>query len=372
MHMAVLSLEPWDDVWRRNQHLSVELVRQGLVSSLTFVEPPRREVVESRSRAVPAGIRVVSPRLRLPRTLGGLRYAGRRLKRDAVRGVDLLWVNDPALGVHCLSPSVPAVYDVTDDWRTYPFPPRIVRRIVRAEGRLARAAMTVVCSPTLRDRWQTRYSVTASVVATGIDVPAWASVSPRSLDGAGPHVGYVGTIQAERLDIDLVLAVADSPVVGTVHLVGPDALDCASRQRLSNNSKIRLEGAVPAIDVPSWTKAMDVLICPHRVDEFTLSLDAIKAREYLASGRPVVATATSGFQDRTSNASSGMHVVPADHFVASVERECQDGGRRTVRRDIDGMSWSSRAQDFYSVCRQAATTTAGPELLCEEPAHLGI
>src|SRR4051794_13181470 len=35
--VVLLSLDPWDEVWRRNQHLAVRLVRLGLVESLVFV-----------------------------------------------------------------------------------------------------------------------------------------------------------------------------------------------------------------------------------------------------------------------------------------------------------------------------------------------
>src|SRR4051812_30685158 len=38
--VALLSLEPWDEVWRRNQHLASQLVAQDLASHLVFVEPP--------------------------------------------------------------------------------------------------------------------------------------------------------------------------------------------------------------------------------------------------------------------------------------------------------------------------------------------
>ena len=53
---------------------------------------------------------------RLPNRLGGAREVGRSLRQGVLRRVDVLWINDPVVGVHSLT-DVPALYDVTDDWR---------------------------------------------------------------------------------------------------------------------------------------------------------------------------------------------------------------------------------------------------------------
>ena len=37
--VVLVSLEPWDDVWRRNQHLVVALLRQDPSLRVLFVEP---------------------------------------------------------------------------------------------------------------------------------------------------------------------------------------------------------------------------------------------------------------------------------------------------------------------------------------------
>jgi glycosyltransferase involved in cell wall biosynthesis len=260
-----------------------------------------------------------------------------------LRQADVLWVNDPTLGVHCLRSGQPVVYDVTDDWRAYDFPSRIVRRIVQAEDILARRARTVVCSAELRDRWRERYGVEAVIVHNGVNSDAWHTATPRVFEGRPPHVGYVGTLQPQRLDIDLMLRIADHEQVGTLHLIGPDALDENSRGRLSGHSKVNLHRPIPADEVPAWTKGLDLLVCPHRITPFTLSLDAIKSYEYLASGRPVLATPTSGFQLMVGH--PGVHVVPAHNFTEAIA-EALSGPSPAPRIDLD---WSARAQEFAGV-----------------------
>lgn len=346
--VALVSLEPWDDVWRRNQYLAKHLVESGVVSSLLFLEPPKPGLRPGEPREPMPGIRAVPLNLHLPKRAGGLAELGFRLRTGILRRADVLWVNDPALGVHCLREGQPALYDVTDDWRSYDFPPRIVRRIAAAEDELADRAKTVVCSAVLRDRWRQRYGVDAAVVHNGVDADAWAAAEPRSYDGPGPHVGYVGTLQPERLDIDLVLEVADDSAVGRVHLIGPDSLGEVSRARLTGHPKVVLHPPVPAADVPAWTKGLDVLLSPHVVTSFTLSLDAIKSYEYLASGRPVVATRTSGFQ----HLGKVPRVHLADHraFKAAIHTALRAPRHTSSPEDID---WTARAREFGDQMRLA-------------------
>lgn len=347
---TLVSLEPWDSVWRRNQHLSAELLRQGHLSELVFVEPARRGAPALRERSVHPGVTAVTPFMPLPRTAGGLIEVGARIRRHLLRDVDLLWINDPSLGVHCRPAGIPAIYDVTDDWRSAGFPSRITRRIIRAENRLATSARTIVCSRTLRDRWRQRYGVEAPVVPNGVDLAAWQAVQPVTLAGDGPHVGYVGTLHEHRLDVDLVIEVARQPEIGTVHLVGPNCLpENQSRQLVQ--AGVIIHGPVPSREVPSWMSAMDVLISPHRVDEFTLSLDAIKAYEYAASGKPVVATPTSGFQEAPAGR---MTVTLPDAFGAAVLVAAHgEVGPPASTVHATGYAWADRAIEFWAAASPA-------------------
>jgi glycosyltransferase involved in cell wall biosynthesis len=95
--------------------------------------------------------------------------------------------------------------------------------------------------------------------------------------------------------------------------------------------------------------AMDILVCPHLVNDFTLSLDAIKAHEYAAAGRPVVATPTSGFQLLDD---PGIVVVPPEGFVAAAGAAV--GGGRPVQQPT---GWPERAREF-------AGRLLGPEPAC--------
>jgi teichuronic acid biosynthesis glycosyltransferase TuaH len=269
---------------------------------------------------------------------------GRQLARNILPQCDTLWINDPTTGRFLLEHKS-ATYDVTDDWRTTRLTKRELRRLVGAEDVLAATVSTVVCSEVLKVRWKRRYGIEATVVNNAVDVAAIRGATGRHLGPDGPHVGYVGTLHDERLDVDLVVNTAAAMSRGRLHLVGPDSLTAESRRKLLCHDRISLHGSVPSSDVPSWLIGFDVLVSPHRVTPFTLSLDAIKAYEYLATPRPVVATPTSGFQEL---AVPGL-VVTATGFVDAVIAASQQD--ESFRRDVP--DWDDRAREFATALGQS-------------------
>ncbi|MDT4914556.1 MAG: teichuronic acid biosynthesis glycosyltransferase TuaH, partial [Pseudonocardiales bacterium] len=62
LRAALLSLEPWDEVWRRNQHFAAGLLEGGDVSSLIWISPPAGGLSLRASSARPlSGVDVVEP-----------------------------------------------------------------------------------------------------------------------------------------------------------------------------------------------------------------------------------------------------------------------------------------------------------------------
>jgi glycosyltransferase involved in cell wall biosynthesis len=347
--LVLLSLEPWDDVWRRNQHLLSALVRCGVVEQAVYVNPPIHRGRPSWQQPLPC-VRVFQPVQHIPSRGGGLSVLGWLLRRDLVAGADVLWVNNADLGRYCLVPGVPALYDVTDDWRTADMPARGRRRLVAAEDWLATRATTVVCSAELQHRWRQRYGVEATVVLNAVDVGAYAHASPLALPGPGPHVGYVGTLHEWRIDVDLVADVAKTGP-GTVHLVGPDLLESRHHKVLDAAGVLR-HGAVQATDVPRWLTSFDVLLSPHRVTPFTRSLDAIKRWEYLAARRPIVATPTSGFEHLVD---PGVSIAEGRAFREAV----RDVLASPVTPATHPADWKDRASDMAAVLDALVTSEGG-------------
>jgi teichuronic acid biosynthesis glycosyltransferase TuaH len=317
--VVLVSLEAWDGVWRRNQHLVAGLLRADPGLRVLFVEPPADPVHAVRGRQRPRrgrGLRraptvpgvhrdalwLLEPTKLFPRRMDPRadRRLAERVARSAARlgfSSTLLWVNDPAGADVVTLTGWPALYDVTDDWLEADRSHAEHERLVRAEDVLLDScAEVVVCSPHLARSKGARREV--HLVRNAVDASAYRTPGPRPAAlPRGPVAVYVGTVHRDRIDVDLCAATAHGlQGRGRLVLVGPTPLDPVDRATLEESGVV-LTGAVEHDEVPGFLQHADVLVVPHVVTPFTDSLDPIKVYEYAAAGRPVVSTPVAGFRD---------------------------------------------------------------------------
>ena len=332
--LVVISLEAWDHVWRRNQHLVSRLLAADPSLRVLFVEPPADPLHDLRSGRRPARGLTPTPapgfggrllRFRpvklLPRRID--RRADERLAR-AVREAaarvgmrhPLLWVNDPDGAAVARLTGWPTLYDITDDWLAADRPAAERARLRDDESWLLGHAQAVVaCSPELVRRKSAERAGPITLIPNAVDVEAYRTPRPRPADLPARAAVYVGTLHTDRLDLDLCEATARAlDAAGRLVLVGPDALDSAASQRLRAAGALLL-GARSRDDVIGYLQHADVLVVPHVVTPFTESLDPIKLYEYTAVGRPVIATAVAGFRDAGD---PPVRVVAASDFPHAV------------------------------------------------------
>ncbi len=361
------SLESWDDVWRRNQHLAAGLLRLRPGMRLLFVEPavdvawslrngrwPRM----SKLRAVGASGRLwaMAPRKWLPRRV----WPGvDRALFDQVLSTSrrlgfarpLLWVNDSVYAPLLGRTGWPSVYDVTDDWLLAQGPPAGLELERRNDAvMLERASEVVVCSPALassrgRDR-------DVHLVPNGVDVDHLRGPTSRPSDlPDGRIVLYQGTLSAGRLDLGLCAQLSRALASrATLVFVGPNALTHKETSAVEARGALVL-GPRPYAELPAYLQHADVLVVPHQVTPFTDSLDPIKAREFLAVGRPVVSTPVAGFRD----VGPPVVVAGSDTFVGAV-LTVLDGPRLPPGPGgpvAPLPTWADRASEFLAVIDSA-------------------
>lgn len=125
-----------------------------------------------------------------------------------------------------------------------------------------------------------------------------------------PVIGYVGALTAERLDLSVIELIAKADPSWSVVLVGPED-DVFRQSSLHNMSNVFFHGRKPLAQLPAFIKCFDVCINPQLINEVTIGNYPLKVDEYLAMGKPVVATATKTmelFRDHTYLADT-----PADY-----------------------------------------------------------
>ncbi|HEU5373498.1 MAG TPA: glycosyltransferase [Gaiellaceae bacterium] len=362
--LVVCSLEPWDEVWRRNQFFVHNLLERNPDLRVLFVEPPadpafdlarRRRPRPPRLRLVGYGgrLHVLRPLKPMPRALGkGADAALRGQVQLAARLLGFtqptLWINDVTYAPMIDSMNWPSVYDVTDDWLAAPFAPRELDRLERLERlALASADIVTVCSQALAASRGSARRVT--LIPNAVDAEHFRRPRPRPRDlPAGRSAVYVGTLHESRLDVELVLELARSLPSLALALVGPNSLADHTRRRLATEPNIHVLGARAYEDVPAYLQHADVIVVPHVVNEFTQSLDPIKAYECLAIATPTVATPVAGFEQLRGQ----LTVAPADIFVHAVEQALAGRGARPSGTPP---SWRERTLEFERALLQAAT-----------------
>ncbi|HEX2856987.1 MAG TPA: glycosyltransferase [Propionibacteriaceae bacterium] len=373
--LVVVSLERWDEVWRRNQHLVAGLLRRDPQLRVLFVEPAADPLYDLRERRRPRrgrGVRAspepglvgrlwtYQPTKPLPRRLDP--RADRRIahgvRRTAARlGFDrpVLWINDPAGAVLLRLTGWPALYDITDDWLEADRTPAEHARLVEHEAALMRGCgEIVVCSPRLERTKGAARAVT--LVPNAVDVAAYRRPRPRPADlPPGPTAVYVGTVHRDRIDVDLCLTTARLlGAEGRLVLVGPAPLSAADRGALVSAGVVLL-GSRPASEVPAYLQHADVLVVPHVVTPFTMSLDPIKRYEYAAVGRPVVSTPVTGFADAGD---ARVTIAVGDDFAYALRQEMRRARPFPAGADQPVDGWDERVTRMAGVIervRRAAT-----------------
>jgi teichuronic acid biosynthesis glycosyltransferase TuaH len=118
---------------------------------------------------------------------------------------------------------------------------------------------------------------------------------PELASLSSPIIGYVGAIDSARLDIRILEVIASSHPDWNVVLVGPEDQFFAASP-LHQYANIHFLGRKPLQTLPGYIAGFDVCINPQLINIITKGNYPLKIDEYLAMGKPVVATRTSTMQ----------------------------------------------------------------------------
>lgn len=312
--LADLDLRNW---MRPPDRILSELLGDARVRRMAVVEPARNPLVALlRERGVPATVLPPAVTLRgrhviRPSHFGGRRSwapggTTRRYRRTAVglgRRVAALGMNRPHLvstdpllvGLADCSWAGTVTYYARDDWSAHPSYASLHGEIEKAYRGLRSRRVDVVAvseqllarlAPTGRSM-HLRNAVEPqewACPAAGDDAPGAA---PVIADGGRPRAVYTGTLDT-RLDLGWLAQIA---VSGAVHLVlaGP-VTDQRVGSRLTALPNTTLTGQLDRFGTSQLVRGAAICLVPHTDTPLTRTMDPLKLYEYLAAGKPVVAT----------------------------------------------------------------------------------
>lgn len=245
------------------------------------------------------------------------------------------------------------VYYCTDDYSSFPDVDR--REVARMDEDLTRRANQVfVTSATLLGRKRELNSRVAHS-PHGVDVELFrqasepdAPIAEAARGLAHPVIGFFGLIEA-WIDLELIAFLARSRPAWTFLLVGRVAVNAEELQRMPN---VVLAGPQPYETLPRWAKTFDVAIIPYRLTEQVLHANPLKLREYLATGKPVVAVSTPAIQQFAEH----VHIAEdRNGFLTGIERALAEDSERNRARRIQAvahLSWECRVEEVLRVVEQ--------------------
>lgn len=138
-----------------------------------------------------------------------------------------------------------------------------------------------------------------------------------------PIIGYVGWITDRRLDANLIYEVAKQcPSYSFVMVGGEDEYFKTHKLHTLNN--VIFLGEKPQASIPSYVAHFDVCMNPQKINHITIGNYPRKIDEYLALGKPVVATQTktmSIFEDHVWNCNDTTEYVKAIHAALQTNNQ---------------------------------------------------
>jgi UDP-galactopyranose mutase len=268
-----------------------------------------------------------------------------------VRGTVIRWYYTPMM--LAFSAQVAAdfvVYDCMDELSAFKNAPPA---ILACEQKLIEAADIIFTGGTSlyeakRGRHSNVHAFPSSIDVAHFNRARLTRDTPADQPVARPRLGFAGVID-ERMDLDLIAAVADARPNWSLVVIGPVVK--ISEQDLPGRDNIHYLGSKPYAALPDYMAGWDVALMPFAINEATRFISPTKTPEYLAAGCPVVSTPIRDVV-RHYGALEGVAIADtAEAFIAACDRALalragDTAWRDAADRQLARGSWSSTALEM--------------------------
>ncbi|HEY0026276.1 MAG TPA: UDP-galactopyranose mutase [Allosphingosinicella sp.] len=365
----------WNFVFQRPQHLMSRFAKDRRV--IYWEEPeaalPDCEPALGVRACAETGVIVVTPSL--PETLD---EAGREtalktlldafLKGEA--GPFIRWYYTPMMlpfSRHVEAESV--VYDCMDELANFRFAPP---QLLSLEQELIDSADVVFTGgyslyEAKKDRHPNIHPFPSSVDRGHFAQARATDAQPDDQAPIGrPRLGFYGVID-ERMDLELIAAVADAHPEWSIVMVGPVVkIDPAD---LPLRANIHYLGGKTYEQLPVYLGGWDVALMPFAINDSTRFISPTKTPEYLAGGRPVVSTPITDVIRHYGDMDAVFVADGAQAFVTACEQalalfQSGDEWLGEVDAKLANLSWDTTYARMAGLVREAMKVPAkGPNIV---------
>lgn len=185
-------------------------------------------------------------------------------------------------------------------------------------------------------------------IPNGVDIKHFEKKSDKKMIHAGkPIIGYYGIIE-KRLDYDLLKHIAQKNPDKSFVFIGW-VWKNADVDELKKLQNVHFLGRKEYQDLPLYLNEFDLAIIPHKISQFTKSMNPIKLYEYLSAGKPIVTTKIAGlerFQDLVYTADT------PEQFNQKIQQALQENNQELQqerKQAVKEHTWNHRVDEMLKI-----------------------
>jgi glycosyltransferase involved in cell wall biosynthesis len=220
------------------------------------------------------------------------------------------------------------------------------------EPKLIEQADVVLNNSTLYAEYGSQFNKNSIMVGQGCDIDMFTdekdqiTIPEEFKSIPGPVIGYVGSLTTLRLDIGLLEHIAKQKPDWSVVLVGPED-EAFKNCVLHQIPNVYFLGSKDSNLLPSYIKGFDICMNPQVVNDITIGNYPRKIDEYLAMGKPVVATSTKAMEMFNQYVYLGE---TKEDYVTLIEKALKEHtSHKSTERIAFAKShtWENNVKDIY-------------------------
>ena len=240
-------------------------------------------------------------------------------------------------------------YDCNDDMGAFFHRlPYQRRQLSDLEAKLVKIADIVFT--TSKNLYQSKKKINPNTyyVPSGTDISLFSKVllsttkvSNEIADIKKPIIGFTGGIDNTKINWDWIEKAANHRTDWSFVLIGP--VHQAPPVGITRLSNLHFLGKRPIEELPNYIKAFDVCIIPYKEGEFMRSSFPTKTFEYLAGGKPVVASDIPALRDYQPIVKL---CESSEEFILSIEKSIKESDDVDLQKrrfqTAKGQTWDAR------------------------------
>lgn len=246
------------------------------------------------------------------------------------------------------------VFDAIDNWKFHPQMASNRDRVNQNYEFLKQNAdMIVTVSADLEKEFSSNGDV--HWIPNAVDRSYFRSAINPNPEFNHVTVVYVGKIQ-DRVDFHLVEECVKSLPDVSFKFIGPVYSQKKAVELLDKKyANITFTGDIAYDKLPMALHDADVAIIPHRVDNFTNSMNPLKLYEYIAAGKPVVTTKVAGVHGVSKFV---MMAENDQEFLRDLKTLVSQSSKNEINQSEVGeslnssISWESRTDQLVGLIRE--------------------